>query len=191
MGQCKFNKAWQGQCKNEAIEGSDFCKEHTGLKCSSCGEPATRECDETMGLVCGAPLCDNCEHTIQSNGCNNGGELPAGYKAHCRKGEQVFTPWFTRDDEDEKKVVPFTKRDLCLSIVEEFKRNNRELAKDFCEAHVYLSSKLAVAMEYLGMLESDSVKRYAASRGGILFQIIEKEDVKIFTLRDMIELLPE
>ena len=101
MAQCKFSEAWSGRCKEEAIEGSDFCEKHTGLVCSSCGEPATCSCDETMGgLVCGAPLCDNCEHTLHDNGCNNRGKLPEGYKAHCKKGTQVYKPWFMQDPEE-------------------------------------------------------------------------------------------
>lgn len=92
---CRFDLAWIGQCKNVADE-SGFCEKHKDIKCVSCGEQATHECAETMGLVCGAPLCDNCEHTIQSNGCNSGGELPKGLKHHCKITEQVFKPWYAR-----------------------------------------------------------------------------------------------
>jgi hypothetical protein len=90
---CRFDKAWIGKCEKEADE-SGFCEEHKGIKCVSCGVQATRDCPETMGLVCGAPLCDDCEHTIQSNGCNSGGELPDGMKSHCKKIEQVNKPWY-------------------------------------------------------------------------------------------------
>ena len=94
---CRFSKAWVGQCKEEADE-SGFCKEHKGVKCVSCGEQATHDCDQTMGaFVCGAPLCDDCEHTIQSNGCNSGGELPDGLGTHCKITEQVYKPWYMRD----------------------------------------------------------------------------------------------
>lgn len=90
---CGFKQAWTTSCSN-----SSPCPKHKDLKCSSCGEPATYECGETMyGFVCGAPLCDNCEHTIQSNGCNSGGELPDGYKSHCKKDEQVYKSWYMED----------------------------------------------------------------------------------------------
>lgn len=92
---CRFDLAWIGQCKNPADE-SGFCEKHKDIKCVSCGEQATHECAETMGLVCGAPLCDNCEHTIQSNGCNSGGDLPKGFKSHCKITDQVFKPWYAR-----------------------------------------------------------------------------------------------
>lgn len=92
---CHFDLAWIGQCKNTADE-SGFCEKHKDIKCVSCGEQATHECAETIGLVCGAPLCDNCEHTIQDNGCNSGGKLQEGLKSHCKKSEQVYLPWYAR-----------------------------------------------------------------------------------------------
>ncbi len=91
LGRCKFDKAWVGQCSNQANGGN--CEEHSNIKCVSCGETATHECSETMQFVCGAPLCDECEHTIQSNGCNSGGILPQGLKSHCKKVEQKFKHW--------------------------------------------------------------------------------------------------
>jgi hypothetical protein len=96
---CKFNLAWVGPCKEETEV--EFCEKHSNLKCCSCGEQATRECPETMGLVCGAPLCNNCEHTMRSNGCNSGGELPEGLKGHCKKTEQVYQPWYMRETNNE------------------------------------------------------------------------------------------
>lgn len=88
---CKFVEAWIGQCKKEPE--NDFCIEHSVIICVSCGKQATHTCDETSSFVCGAPLCEDCEHTICSNGCNSGGDRPSGLKAHCKKTEQVFLPW--------------------------------------------------------------------------------------------------
>jgi hypothetical protein len=90
---CNFSMAWVGKCKNHAVDGHEYCTEHI-MNCSSCGKPATHDCEETMGLVCGAPLCDKCTHTIQSNGCNSGGNLPHGLGAHCKKSEQKYDTWF-------------------------------------------------------------------------------------------------
>ena len=90
--QCLFNEAWVGRCKNEIVENG-YCKKHKDLYCVSCGEKATHSCSETMGLVCGVPLCDNCEHTLCDNGCNSGGKLPEGYGAHCPEGKQVYLSW--------------------------------------------------------------------------------------------------
>ena len=96
MNQCKFDIAWVGRCEKEAIENG-YCEEHKDWHCINCGEKATHSCHETFGLVCGAPLCDNCEHTIQSNGCNSGGELPEGLGAHCKKSEQVYRNWLAQE----------------------------------------------------------------------------------------------
>ena len=58
---CKFRLAFQGKCKNEADE-SGYCEEHKDVKCNCCHEQATRQCEASVGVCCGTPLCDNCEH---------------------------------------------------------------------------------------------------------------------------------
>lgn len=112
---CKFNEAWVGQCKNEATENG-YCAKHKDLYCSSCGEKATHSCPETMGLVCGAPLCDECEHTIQDNGCNSGGKLPSGYKSHCKKNSQVYLTWI------EQEYIKEHGEDAYRELVHKFKK---------------------------------------------------------------------
>jgi hypothetical protein len=102
---CKFDKAWIGKCNEEADE-SGFCEEHRVVKCCSCGAQATRDCPETSQFVCGAPLCDDCEHTIQTNGCNGGGELPKGLKSHCKKTDQVYPPWYARKKHGTILIIP-------------------------------------------------------------------------------------
>jgi hypothetical protein len=52
---CNFSKAWIGNCTEIKP-----CSKHSKIKCCACGEPATRECEHTAILVCGAPLCENC-----------------------------------------------------------------------------------------------------------------------------------
>lgn len=99
MDICGFSKAWIGKCNNKKGK----CIEHDGLKCSSCGESATRSCPETGQFVCGVPLCDNCEHTIYEDGTNggigfDGKQRPEGMKQHCKKGEQRHTPWHEREE---------------------------------------------------------------------------------------------
>ena len=91
---CNFNLAWVGDCKESPEK--IFCEKHENIKCCSCGKQATHECAETMGLVCGAPLCNNCEHTIRENGCNSGAPLPEGVKGHCKKENQVYQPWYVK-----------------------------------------------------------------------------------------------
>jgi hypothetical protein len=96
MATCKWFVAWIGRCKSLPVEGSDFCEKHRQA-CVSCGAEADHDCEETMQFVCGLPLCANCEHTIQSNGCNSGGLLPPGIGSHCRKSEQVYKPWYAQE----------------------------------------------------------------------------------------------
>lgn len=91
---CRFIKAWIGKCVGMARK-SGYCKEHEGLKCVSCGQQATHECNETGGLVCGSPLCDDCTHNVHPEG-HNGMFFtwPEGMKMHCRKSEQKYAPWY-------------------------------------------------------------------------------------------------
>jgi hypothetical protein len=95
---CGFSEAWVGNCKNPKP-----CCKHAKLVCVSCGNPATHSCDETGQFVCGANLCDECEHTIGADGTNCGvgfnadsSLLPEGYNMHCKKTEQVYLPWYSR-----------------------------------------------------------------------------------------------
>jgi hypothetical protein len=98
---CRFQVAWIGRCKEPAVENG-MCKEHAKEKCVSCGAPATRTCEETGQFVCGAPLCDNCEHTIATDGTNGNigfyrsAPLPEGMHEHCKKTEQKEFSWLVR-----------------------------------------------------------------------------------------------
>jgi len=103
MDKCKFNQAWIGECGKPTVDGSEYCKEHKDEKCCSCGSQATRSCSETGQFVCGAPLCDDCDHTTFPDGTNGGigfneQKLPEGMKRHCKKTEQKYTPWFMREE---------------------------------------------------------------------------------------------
>lgn len=95
---CGFLMSWVGHCKEPRP-----CAKHKDLLCSSCGSPATHDCEETGGFVCGAPLCNDCEHTIFPDGTNGGvgfsmQDCPDGMKRHCKKCEQRYTPWYTRPE---------------------------------------------------------------------------------------------
>lgn len=72
--ECKFIKAWIGECGQDADE-SGYCGEHK-IKCCSCGAQATHECVETLQFVCGAPLCGDCTHNVHHDG-----------HVHCKKSE--------------------------------------------------------------------------------------------------------
>lgn len=99
---CGFDKAWIGKCKTLVHKEGGKCEEHKYIKCCSCGAQATRKCDETGQFVCGAQLCDDCDHTIFEDGTNGGIGFnaqppPDGIKVHCKKTEQKFKPWYARD----------------------------------------------------------------------------------------------
>lgn len=92
---CGFDEAWIGSCKKEVSKPGARCEKHIQT-CCSCGAPATRSCAETGQFVCGASLCDNCEHTTFPQG-HNGGigfnaiPLAKGFKRHNPKG-YTFPP---------------------------------------------------------------------------------------------------
>lgn len=95
---CKWSIAWRGRCNAQAVD-QDLCVKHHGKTCHSCGAEATHECEETGQFVCGAPLCNECEHAIFTDGTNGGIGFNAqgGMKAHCKKTEQVHKPWYARE----------------------------------------------------------------------------------------------
>lgn len=68
MSECKFTIDWVGKCGKETVENTEYCEEYLGVECECCGEQATHLCPETLSLVCGVPLCDNCEHEYRENG---------------------------------------------------------------------------------------------------------------------------
>jgi len=90
--QCIFDKAWIGRCKNSALPAKGVCEEHD-RPCASCGAPATHSCDSTFGLVCGAPLCPDCEHELDEQGTNG------WVSKHCRKDAQKYKPWYIQEAE--------------------------------------------------------------------------------------------
>ncbi len=107
MSVCGFGMAWIGRCKEPAEEGCR-CEKHAHKVCVSCGAPATHECDETGQFVCGADLCDECEHTIFPGGTNGGIGFnaetpPEGMRWHCKKTEQKYRSWWARREEVPEK----------------------------------------------------------------------------------------
>lgn len=63
---CKFIRDWAGRCIQSPVPGHEYCSQHIFDKCEVCGKQATHSCDQTLGLVCGAPLCDDHKHTDPS-----------------------------------------------------------------------------------------------------------------------------
>lgn len=63
MSRCIWRgNAWRPDdaCKAEATVG-EKCDAHV-IGCACCAGRATHECHACLQFVCGAPLCDDCEH---------------------------------------------------------------------------------------------------------------------------------
>lgn len=69
--QCEFDMGYAGRCKGNSSLYSKYCKTHDDMTCVSCGKQATHQCTETLQLVCGSPLCDNCKHSPVNYGPNH------------------------------------------------------------------------------------------------------------------------
>ncbi len=57
---CTFALGWGRVCNKPSNNG--LCSEHENLTCRSCGGKAVRSCEHAVSLVCGAPLCETCQH---------------------------------------------------------------------------------------------------------------------------------
>lgn len=52
---------WGPTCTILVHGDGPYCEKHT-RPCVGCGDPSTRECSASIGVMCGFPLCDQCEH---------------------------------------------------------------------------------------------------------------------------------
>ena len=86
-----------------------------------------------------------------------------------------------------------TKTQFCQHIIDSFCCNNNLKQKHLTEDFITQSSSLAVAMEFLGLLETPEFKEYAANRAGIFISVSNPDTNKIdmLTVREILELLPE
>lgn len=88
-----------------------------------------------------------------------------------------------------------TKKEFAESIVEEFCESEGIQRKD-AHTRIYASSRLAVALEFLGELSIDE-KKYSQTRGGTEYRKLaltedgKFEDLHILSTRELLELLPE
>jgi len=85
---CQFDRAWIGPCGAPLSGQETVCPKHRDLKCCSCGAQATRECEHTgIQFVCGAPLCDNCDHAAPLAGKEGMFFLGGGHKPKAEAAE--------------------------------------------------------------------------------------------------------
>jgi len=57
---CRYDVSWRGACNDPTRLNSQFCEKHEGVACTVCGKQAVKECEESAGLGCSNPLCQNC-----------------------------------------------------------------------------------------------------------------------------------
>ena len=86
-----------------------------------------------------------------------------------------------------------TKSMFCEHIIREFCKSNNIKRKHISEDLITQSSKLAVAMEYLGLIKTPDLQEYAKSRAGILVTLMPDNpgEIHMLTVREMLDLLPE
>jgi len=82
---CNYDVPYQGQCQNPVDSPLDRCDEHKGRVCCSCGAPATRDCSMASSMVCGAPLCDDCEHITAHNQLSEPGSRWKRMPSHVKR----------------------------------------------------------------------------------------------------------
>jgi len=84
-----------------------------------------------------------------------------------------------------------TKKEMCELIIDEFKDKNPDIDK-VLPHHIFQSSCLAVAMEYLGLLDDNpELKEYSKYRAGVIFTYVRGKKVKFLSLREILEFLPD
>jgi hypothetical protein len=84
-----------------------------------------------------------------------------------------------------------TKREACLAVIGDFCAENKVGPEELTDNHMLLSSKLAVAMEYLDLIEEEGMKELAMTRGGMILFHFTENDAKTLTFRELLDLLPE
>ena len=83
--QCKYEPYYR--CTNDAVDGGEYCNEHSGIKCVVCGKQANRGCGYLGQFQCGAPLCPNCEgYEVREQPAGNWGFMNHRHRVRLTKG---------------------------------------------------------------------------------------------------------
>lgn len=91
---CGFDQGWDGKCKT-TTDGT-LCDRHRDLKCSGCGAAATKLCSHTgIQVVCGEPLCNNCDHGPPPEGSKNWFGMAGGH-APLRESYRLWAAYYER-----------------------------------------------------------------------------------------------
>lgn len=88
-----------------------------------------------------------------------------------------------------------TKKEYAQMIIDRYKRDNQITTTAELHRHIFSSSSLAVAMEFLGLLTEDEMC-YSRSRGGCIEIYhypnpnVGEPIIRILSVRDMLKILP-
>lgn len=88
-----------------------------------------------------------------------------------------------------------TKKEFAEMIIGDF-CDSEKIQREDAHNHIYASSRLAVALEFLGELNKSEMQ-YSRTRGGIEYSVpvVNEEgiyeDLHILSTRDMLNLLPD
>jgi len=80
-----------------------------------------------------------------------------------------------------------TKKQVCEKVVRDFEDDNGGLRSS--ERDVFTSSKLAVAMEYLGLIQDPAIKEYCSTRDGLMY--LDGATGSTLSFREFLTTLPE
>lgn len=91
------------------------------------------------------------------------------------------------------KLPIITKQYLCREMITLFYQTEGIDESILNDNHCYLSSTVGVSMEVLGLIESEKVKEYVASRGGIagISNMKFGSFPKVHSFREVLEHLPD
>jgi len=97
---------------------------------------------------------------------------------------------YSLDNKENKS--PLTKKDFAESIIKDYCCMRNIYKKDMDDQDALYSSRVAVAMEFLGMLKSEWAINYAAGRAGII-DIVGDDTFPpaMNTVRDVLDTLPD
>lgn len=97
--QCK-HETYGYRCRGTAI-GFDYCEEHDGLKCVSCGKQSTHGCPFEGQFVCGAPLCDECVGATDKGPSGAWGFLN---HVHIKRGDPLPSELKEKEKQEEERL---------------------------------------------------------------------------------------
>jgi hypothetical protein len=170
---CKFDARGWSPCKKPSTNG--WCSKHEKLTCKSCSQKAAHSCDAGIGgLVCGAPLCNECVHS-------DGAHVTKKAAQAKRDEDKVI---------EERKVASRTNSERWIDEETGLPKSLFELLKGDWELEGYFYGKVFfLELEhdclntFPAILTSDTKRAVITSEVTILEQVWKKLDPRPATFR--------